>query len=161
MSGRAARAWRALMQACGTLAALVLGATALVVTADVALRNLLDISLPWAIEVSEYSLPAATFLAAPWILHHNQHVRLDALLNALPRHVARWLDRGADAAGLAISLVMVWYGLRTMVESARTDSMVMKALVFPEWWLYLPVPLCFALLAVEFVRRLASQPAAA
>lgn len=158
MNGSAARAWRALMQACGALAALALGATALLVTVDVALRNLAGVSLPWAIELTEYSLPAATFLAAPWILFHNQHVRLDALLNALPQRMTRWLERGADIIGLAISLALVWYGLRTILESARTDSMVLKALVFPEWWLYVPVPLCFALLAVEFTRRLLARP---
>jgi TRAP-type C4-dicarboxylate transport system permease small subunit len=32
--------------------------------------------------------------------------------------------------------------------------MVIKSIVFPEWWLYAPVPLCFALLAVEFTRRI-------
>jgi TRAP-type C4-dicarboxylate transport system permease small subunit len=32
--------------------------------------------------------------------------------------------------------------------------MVFKTLVFPEWWLFVPVPLCFALLAVEFLRRM-------
>ena len=35
--------------------------------------------------------------------------------------------------------------------------MVFKSVVFPEWWLYAPVPLCFGLLAVEFVRRLAGR----
>jgi TRAP-type C4-dicarboxylate transport system permease small subunit len=29
----------------------------------------------------------------------------------------------------------------------------MKALVFPEWWLYVPVPIGFALLALECGRR--------
>ncbi|MNC94632.1 hypothetical protein D3C83_115350 [compost metagenome] len=32
-----------------------------------------------------------------------------------------------------------------------------KSVVFPEWWLYAPVPLCFTLLAVEFVRRLTGR----
>jgi TRAP-type C4-dicarboxylate transport system permease small subunit len=31
--------------------------------------------------------------------------------------------------------------------------------VFPEWWLYAPVPVSFAFLAVEFLRRiLAREP---
>jgi TRAP-type C4-dicarboxylate transport system permease small subunit len=34
---------------------------------------------------------------------------------------------------------------------------VIKSVVFPEWWLYAPVPVCFALLAVEFVRRIAGR----
>ena len=32
--------------------------------------------------------------------------------------------------------------------------MVMKSLVFPEWWLYVPVPLSFGLMTLEFARRL-------
>jgi hypothetical protein len=35
--------------------------------------------------------------------------------------------------------------------------MVLKSVVFPEWWLYAPVPLCFGLLSVEFLRRLAGR----
>ena len=30
---------------------------------------------------------------------------------------------------------------------------MLKALVFPEWWLYVPVPPAFALLALECARR--------
>jgi TRAP-type C4-dicarboxylate transport system permease small subunit len=56
--------------------------------------------------------------------------------------------------GLAVSAVFVIYGARAIASSAQQGSMVIKAVVFPEWWLYAPVPLCFAVLAVEFVRRL-------
>jgi TRAP-type C4-dicarboxylate transport system permease small subunit len=35
--------------------------------------------------------------------------------------------------------------------------MVFKSVVFPEWWLYTPVPLCFGLLTIEFVRRFAHR----
>jgi hypothetical protein len=35
--------------------------------------------------------------------------------------------------------------------------MIFKSVVFPEWWLYTPVPLCFGLLAIEFLRRLAAR----
>ncbi len=102
----------------------------------------------------EYSLPFATFLAAPWILYRNEHVRLDLLLTSVPRGVARALDRAADVIGLFICLVFLWFGMYVIVDSARHGSMVDKTLSFPEWWLYVPVPLCFALLAVEFVRRM-------
>jgi TRAP-type C4-dicarboxylate transport system permease small subunit len=154
-------AYHLLMQACGVLAALTIGAVALLVTYDVVARNLGLVSFPWVVEVSEYSLPLATFLAAPWLLYRNEHVRLDVLLGALPRTAARLLDAVADLVGIAVSLVFVWYGMRVIADSRALGSMVFKTLVFPEWWLFGPVPLCFALLAVEFGRRLlgASGPA--
>jgi TRAP-type C4-dicarboxylate transport system permease small subunit len=142
------------MQACGVLAALAIGAVALLVTCDVLARNLGLSNLPWVVEVSEYSLPFATFLAAPWLLYRNEHVRLDMLLGALPRAPARLLDRLADVIGIGVSLVFVWYGARVIADSRALGSMVYKTLVFPEWWLFVPVPLCFALLAVEFARRM-------
>lgn len=149
-----AAAYRSLLHACAVAAALLLGAMAVLVTADVLVRNLGAATLPWVLDVSEYSLPLATFLVAPWLLHRSAHVRLDAVVTALPPALARRLDRLADAIGLGVSLVFVVYGTKAILSSAQQGSMVIKALVFPEWWLYAPVPACFGLLAIEFVRRM-------
>jgi TRAP-type C4-dicarboxylate transport system permease small subunit len=53
-----------------------------------------------------------------------------------------------------VCAVFVVYGARAIASSAQQGSLVIKSVVFPEWWLYAPVPACFALLAIEFVRRL-------
>ena len=155
------RAYRGLLHAGAVTAALLLGVVAALVTLDVVARNLGLGTLPWIIEVSEYSLPLATFLIAPWLLHQGQHVALDVVVAALPPAWARALDRLGNTIGLAVSLVFVVFGARTIAASAAQGSMVIKAIVFPEWWLYAPVPVCFALLAVEFARRLAGRGAPA
>ena len=141
-----------LLQGLAGLAAVLLGATALGVTLDVIARNIGLGSVPWMLEVSEYVLPLATFLVAPWLLYRNEHVRLDALLRSQP-----WLNHVANLVGLAVSGVLVVYGVRTILNSAQQGAVVLKSVVFPEWWLYAPVPLCFALLAIEFVRRFAGR----
>lgn len=151
------RAYRRLLEGLAAAAALLLGASALAVTVDVLARNLGLGNLPWILEVSEYVLPLATFLAAPWLLLRNDHVRLDALLNALAPRAARGLETVVNGVGLAICLVLLLYGVRTVLDSARQGAMVFKSVVFPEWWLYVPFAACFALLAVEFARRLAVQ----
>ena len=156
-----AAAHRRLLHACAVVAAILLGLTALFVTGDVVARNVGLGTLPWILEVSEYVLPLATFLVAPWLLRHSQHVRLDVLLTALPPGPARVLDRLADAIGLAVCVVFVVYGAKAIASSAQQGSLVIKSVVFPEWWLYAPVPLSFALLAIEFVRRLAGHGALA
>lgn len=149
-----ARAYLALLHAGAVAAAVLLGALALLVTADVVARNLDWGTLPWILEVSEYCLPLATFLVAPWLLARGEHVRVDVLLTLAPRRVTRALELAADAAGFAVSAVFVVYGIRAIASSAQQGSLVMKSIVFPEWWLFVPVPASFALLAVEFLRRL-------
>ena len=133
-------------------AAVLLGASALAITLDVVGRNIGLGALPWILEVSEYVLPLATFLVAPWLLYRNQHVRLDILLHPWPR-----LGHVTNVIGAAVSAVLVVYGVRTILNSAAQGAMIFKSVVFPEWWLYVPVPLCFGLLTLEFGRRLAGR----
>jgi TRAP-type C4-dicarboxylate transport system permease small subunit len=66
----------------------------------------------------------------------------------------RRLDRLASSLGLIVSLVLTWYGTLTVLDSRAAGSVVLKALVFPEWWLYVPFPIGFALLALECGRRM-------
>jgi TRAP-type C4-dicarboxylate transport system permease small subunit len=154
MAALLARAYRGILWAGAALSAVLLGALALLVTADVVGRNLGLGTIAWIVEASEYSLPLATFLIAPWLLARGEHVRVDALLAAMPAGVARAFDRIANAMGLGVALVFTVYGARAIQSSARQGSLVIKAVVFPEWWLYAPLPLCFGLLAIEFARRL-------
>ncbi|MSP89719.1 MAG: TRAP transporter small permease [Alphaproteobacteria bacterium] len=148
------RAYTGLIRLCGIAAALLLGVVAVLVSFDVVVRNIGLGTFPWIVEVSEYSLPLATFLIAPWLLHRGEHVRIDMVLTALPGPLARLVARAADLLGLAISAVFLFYGIRVIRDSMGLDSLVIKTMVFPEWWLFLPVPFCFALLAIEFARRL-------
>ncbi len=141
------------MRACGVVAAGVVALITLLVCWDVVTRNLGLRSLPWINEVTEYALPIATLAAAPWLMWRNQHVRLDLLGAVLSPAAQRRVDRMASLLGLVVSLLMVWYSVRVLLDSRDAGSLVIKALVFPEWWLYVPVPFGFALLALECGRR--------
>jgi TRAP-type C4-dicarboxylate transport system permease small subunit len=136
-----------------TLAALMLLAMVMLVTADIVLRNTLGSGFAWANEVTEYALYLITLLTAPWLLRRGQHVRIDMALAIVPPRVAWLCEAAADILGLVASLVLVWYGPIITAQSAHLSSLTIKNLVFPEWWLLAPLPLCFALLAIEFVFR--------
>jgi TRAP-type transport system small permease protein len=155
------RAYRLLLEGMAAAAALLLGATVLAVAADVVARNIGWGATPWILELSEYVLPLATFLVAPWLLFRGEHVRLDLVLRALPAGWARALDRAVSALGLGICGVLLVYGIRTALDSARQGARVFKSVVFPEWWLYAPFAMCFALLAIEFLRRIVVREAPA
>ena len=148
------KAYRLVIQAFAWVAALVLGVMALAVTLDVVARNLGWGNTGWVVELSEYALPVATLLVAPWLLYRNEHVRLDVVLTILPKRIALRLERCADVLGILICAVFVWYGTKLIFDSASLGSMVVKTLSIPEWWQYALVPVCFFLLGVEFARRL-------
>ena len=135
------------------VAALILLAMVILVTADIVLRNTVRTGFAWANEATEYALYLITLLTAPWLLRRGQHVRIDMMLVIVPPRLAWMLEALADLIGLAASLVLVWYGTVMTVQSARLGALTIKNLVFLEWWLLAPLPLCFALLVLEFVMR--------
>ena len=141
------------MRRCGFVAAATVALITLLVCYDVLGRNLGLPSLVWVNEITEYALPIATLTAAPWLMWRNQHVRLDLLGAVLSPAAQRHVDRLASLLGLVVSLIMVWYAVRMLLDSQQAGSLVIKSLVFPEWWLYVPVPVGFALLALECGRR--------
>lgn len=143
-----------LMGLCGSLAALVIGACVVMVCYDVMARNLGLRSLTWVMEVTEYALPLATFLAAPWLLYRQEHVRLDLLQQVCAPAALRRIERLAALIGLVVSLVICWYAIAAIQDARAIGALVMKTLVFPEWWLFLPLLGCFILLALESARRL-------
>ncbi|MGQ0652695.1 MAG: TRAP transporter small permease [Betaproteobacteria bacterium] len=148
------KAYQLLLQGCAWVAAVVVGAMALAVTFDVVARNLGWGNTGWVVELTEYSLPVATLLIAPWLLRRNEHVRLDVLLFMLPKKASTLLERGANVLGMMICAVFVWFSIKLIIDSARLGSMVVKTLSIPEWWQYALIPVCFTLLAIEFALRL-------
>lgn len=131
------------------------------IATDVLLRNipLGPHGLSWSNEVSESILYLITLLMAPWLLRRGQHIRVDIVLLLLPRRVAWYCEYLADLLGATCCLAMAVYGSRAALESYKSSAMTIKTLITPEWWLLAPLPIAFALLALEFVfrmRRLAS-----
>jgi TRAP-type C4-dicarboxylate transport system permease small subunit len=134
-------------------AALIL-AMALAIGGDVLFRNLGTRGLPWSAEVSEDILYLVTLFSAPWLLRQGQHIRVDIVLRVLPRRLAWTLEWVGDVLGLACCLYFVVYGTRVAAESYASGAVSIKTLVTPEWWLLAPLPVAFALVAIEFLFRM-------
>ena len=143
-----------LLDCLGLLVGVMFGVGTALIALDVALRNLAGIGFPWLIDAIEYGLFAGTFLAAPWVLREGAHVRVDIVVSALPPRGAALLETIADLIGLAVCLILLWYGVKVTLTAEALSSMVLKSIIFPEWWALAVVPLSSLLLAVEFVLRL-------
>ena len=142
-----------------TAAGLLLLAMTVMIGADVLLRNVGAGGIAPSNELSEDSLYLITLLAAPGLLRQGRHIRVDIVLRAVPQRAGWFLEWVGDVVGLVCCLVFVWYGVRVAAASFLDGSISIKTLVLPEWWLLAPMPVAFALLALEFgfrMHRLAS-----
>jgi TRAP-type C4-dicarboxylate transport system permease small subunit len=136
------------------LACLLLLLMTVMIGADVLLRNVGAGGLAVSNELSEDILYLTTLLAAPWLLRQGQHIRIDILLRALPLRAAWTLEWIGDITGLICSLYFVWYGVIITKASYAAGSVNIKTLVTPEWWTLVPLPVAFALVAIEFFFRM-------
>jgi TRAP-type C4-dicarboxylate transport system permease small subunit len=137
----------------------------LVICIDVLLRNVPVIpsmrGFPASNDLTEYALYLVTLLMAPSLLRRGQHIRVDILLRAIPRHLAWGCEWVVDVMAFLCCLVMAWYGIRATAASYLAGALTIKSLVTPEWWSLAPLPVTFVLLAAEVlfrVHRLAGGP---
>ncbi len=152
------RAYGKLLDALAVLAAVILLGMTLMICADVLLRNVALVpgmrGLAWSNEVSEAALYLVTMLAAPWLLRHGRHIRVDVVLRVIPARAGWACELACDLIAIACCATLTVYSARAAIASARAGSMSIKTLVTPEWWLLAPLPFAFALLAVEMMLRL-------
>lgn len=143
-----------LLDGMGLAACFILLAITFMIGLDVLLRNVGLGGVPPSNELSEYGLYLTTILAAPGLLRRGQHIRIDIVLRALPPKVAWGLEWVGDIVGLTCSLFFVWYGVRVTMASYLAGSVSIKTLILPEWWIFVPMPVCFLMVAIEFLFRM-------
>jgi TRAP-type transport system small permease protein len=148
------RGYARLLDALGVGAGAVFALIALATTWDVGLRSVFGGTVKGLVELVEYALFVSTFLAAPWLLRHNGHVQVDFLVTALPARMQSGMRKAGDAVGLAVCAVLLVYAVRVTYVAWQGGSMVLKTMIFPEWWLFAVIAVSMALLVLEFVRRL-------
>lgn len=124
------------------------------ITYDVITRNLFDWASPWAFDLSEYSLVWMTFLAAPWILLRDGHVRVEILVETVGPRTQRVIGVLVSLIGLIACAVLAWRTGIAAIEYAQNDVRVGRIWNIPRIYPYVVVPLGSAFLAVAFVARL-------
>jgi len=136
----------------------ILMAMMMLIVVDVALRNLavrgLPTGLAWSTEISELMLYLITMCVAPWLLRQGQHIRVDIMLQAIPRRLAWHLEWVGDVIGFACCIVIAWFGTQAAWSSYLSGAVNIKTLVTPEWWALAPLPFVFVLLGIEMIFRM-------
>lgn len=145
------RGVRLLSQACGIFAALLIAASVIIVCQMVFLRYVLNESTIWQTDFVTFSLVAATFIGAPYVLLTKGHVNVDVLPIYLGPRKRWWLALIAITISLAFSLVMAvltfqfWH--EAWENNWRSESMWRARLWIP----YVAMPLGLGVLTLQYV----------
>jgi C4-dicarboxylate transporter, DctQ subunit len=135
------------------LAACMLVFTVVFVPMDVASRYFLGAPITWVYEVTEYILLMVPCLAMAWLARHNGHVVIDVLTSRLKERPRQLLDACTlMLVALACAFVAWWGGVVTF-ESYKAGAVIENVLQTPQWFIYLSIPVGFALTAIEFFRK--------
>jgi TRAP-type mannitol/chloroaromatic compound transport system permease small subunit len=131
-------------------------AAALLVSVDVVLRKLANVTLGGADELSGYALAIGSTWSFAFVLLARGHVRIDALYQHLPRRLAALCDLVAIVSLLTFASLIAWHGAGVLAQSwqlgARSNSSLAVPLALPQalWWIgYLGFVACGALLLLR------------
>jgi TRAP-type C4-dicarboxylate transport system permease small subunit len=123
------------------------------ITYSVLLRYYLHRTIGWVTEVSEYTLYAATLLGTAWVLKHDNHVRIDFLVNALRARQQLWLSAATSLIGGLVCLVFAYYGVVSAYELYVRGVRVVKFMALPKYIFVLLIPGGLLLTAVQFALK--------
>lgn len=132
------------------------------IVAEVASRNILNVSLRIAWEYSTYFMGGAFMLGAGYALRAGAQIRVHVLLENLPRPLARLCDLFATVCGFAVGVFLSYALIQLTILSLDRNSRSPDS-EFPLWVPQLVLAIgavIFTLqLAARFARLLRNEPA--
>ncbi len=150
-SGRAGRALEAASLCCRFLAILFLIVMTVCIVGQVIGRNVFNIGMPWADELSRVSGIAIVFLAVPLLALRGQHVAVDMVPMLLKPRARRIVLVAAELMVLGFSAFML-FALQAFL--LRAGKFATPAMGLTNWFVYTPAVIGFALLALVTILRL-------
>jgi TRAP-type C4-dicarboxylate transport system permease small subunit len=141
-------------QACGIFAAALIASGVAVVCQMVILRYGFNETTIWQTDFVTYSLIAATFIGAPYVLLTKGHVNVDVLPIYVGQRHRYWLALIAIGLSLAFCLVMTVLTFQFWYESYEnnwvSDTMWRSRLWIP----YASMPVGLGVLSLQFIADL-------
>jgi len=131
------------------LIVLILSGLVLLGAAQIVLRNLFSIGLPWGDGLARLAVLWLALLGAWAASRDGRHITLGAVTRWFPERVRRAAAVLADLLAAGVSAVLAWYALAFVRDSREFGDLLLNDI--PAWWLQAIMPVAFALMALQFV----------
>ena len=107
----------------------------------------------WSVEFCEYMLFLLAFLGTTWVLRKRAHISVTILLEHLGPRTQVYCNLFSSFIGIIISLIILWFSLKTSFENYVVGVKVIKTYAFPKWIFLSFISLGYLLLLIEFIRQ--------
>lgn len=121
---------------------------------DVTIRTLGFTPPGFTLAVVEYSLLYFAMFSAPYLVRNRSHVTIEAVVAILPRAVQRHLANLVYLSCAVVAALFCYYSFMLEVEALQTGEVDVRGIDIPYYLLFIPMPIGFALVSVEFLRYL-------
>jgi TRAP-type C4-dicarboxylate transport system permease small subunit len=148
------RLYDGLIGALAYLAGVAIVLIFVLIVVDVTARELFGSSLNYTIGVVEYAMLYFTMFAAPYLVRTRGHVYIEALISLLPAQVRRYLEIAVYVISAGATLVFAYFSMVLLMENIVSGVIDIRGIDFPGWLIVVPLPVCYGLVAVEFLRFL-------
>ena len=125
---------------------------------EVFMRYLFNAPTRWVIEFSEYMLLYMALLAGAWVLKGEGHVKVEMLVDVLPRKTRTILHTVTSWVGAGVCGLFLWYSTYLTWETFWSGEVLFRAVHVPKWAVLISIPIGLLLLVLQFIRRSFSFP---
>ena len=145
-----------LSKLCGVISTALIASAVLVTTQMVIVRYLFKMSTDWQTEYVIFSLAAATFIGAPYVLMKKGHVNVDLIpyyLNQKGKNILAIV-----AAILALSfLAILFYSSVELTTHAWVKNIKTPTIwSFPMWKVYIFLPIGMGIMILQYLADILS-----
>lgn len=116
---------------------------------EVLRRYVFDSPTQYSVEFSQYLLVFLAFAPAAFCLKHDRHVRVELLVNILPKRTQTILRVFCYIVLVAFAAVLVWYGTKISAQAFLKDERSSSLISFPMWIPYAFIPLSSLALSLQ------------
>ena len=148
------RAYNFILFGMAVCSGIVITLAFILIVIDVSIR-IAGFSPPaYTIAVVEYILLYYTMLAAPWLVRIKAHVFIDAVTQFLPAAVKKVAAKATYALCICSASIFCYFSITLLADALISGRVDVRGVDLPQWLLFLPLPVGFAMVAIEFFRYL-------
>lgn len=119
-------------------------------------RNVLHVQAAWTEELARYLVIWVSLLAGAYAFRSQEHIFVDAVIGKYPPGLKLAVGIAADLLTIAFSIVIMVYGAQIVVMQLNSGQ-VSAALKWPMAWMYLAIPVGYAVTIIEIIARMVKE----
>ncbi len=148
------KAYNGVIAGLAAIAGVIVVAIFLSIVVDVLMR-IAGLQPPaWTITYVEYGLLYFTMCCAPYLVRNKGHVLIESLVSILPEMMRRVMAKTTYTLCILGSGLFTHQSVLLLTDAWASNRLDVRGVDMPMWLLFVPMPICFGIIAIEFIRYL-------